>query len=233
MVELRFSGIAVLLLVACAVEVARAGDCCTVNTISTVGAGKVTVQADISTISITVRGNDTTTSAALNRLNTQVKALIGVFAQQGLPTANYSTSSINFNQIYDYSKSPYVATGAEATQTFRVTIGNLPKLGAIITAISKVNVTLDNIVFEASNTTAALTQARKAAYADAKKKYDQYLTLTGLKSVGLKKMTDLNSEGYNPFVYDYNLFALGSKLQVPVGNPTVTATVEVVWNTRK
>jgi uncharacterized protein YggE len=88
---------------------------CTAGTFKITGNGQVFLTPDIITVTILITGNGATPAAALNNLNSQITALIGIFNNQGIPAANYSTSNININQVYDYSVSPAVISGAQAT----------------------------------------------------------------------------------------------------------------------
>lgn len=88
------------------------GSECTANTIQIIGNGQVSLNPDIVRITITAKGEGSTAKIALNSLNVQVNTLLGKFNTLGLPAANYSTSSININQVYNYETSPATLTGS-------------------------------------------------------------------------------------------------------------------------
>jgi uncharacterized protein YggE len=204
--------------------------CCSVNTINIIGAGSVSLTPDIASISITVSKNGTTTLEALSNLNIQVNQLLAIFKAQNIPAANYSTSSITLDQVYNYNTTPYKIIAQTASQTFSLTYGNVNGVTALLGLIGKVNVNIDSLSFGASNTTAALRQARIAAVADARTKFNQYLTLTSTRSQGVKQIIDLNSDQYTPFFSDVNSYKFSSLVRKPFKpNVQVSASVNVIW----
>lgn len=90
------------------------------------------------------------------------------------------------------------------------------------------------MLFDASDRSNALKQARAAAFSDAVAKFNQYLSLSALKSDGLKKIVDLNSEVYNPYPIDSNTYNLYTKLKYPPPSPSVqaSASVSVTWKVK-
>lgn len=200
---------------------------CTINTFRINGNGVVYITPDIATLSLTATGNGPSAAAALANMNTQVAALTGVFKAQGIPNGNYSTSSINIYDVYDYSTSPYRISGSQATQTIQVTIGASTNLGGVLSSLT--NVTVNYITFDVLNHNTALRKARLAAFADAKSKFSQYLMLSSKKNGGILKINDLNSDVYTTYQYSPNAYILNTKLQSPPSPVQVSASVSVTW----
>lgn len=223
-----------LLLLLAFVATALTQNSCTSNTFQVTGNGAVSLVPDIVRFSITTTGKGATAAIALNNLNTQINTLLSIFNSYNLPAANYSTSGININQVYDYSTNPNTITGSEATQTIQVTIGGSINLSNFLASLANLNVSVQNMAFDASDKSNALRQARAAAIADARSKFSQYLSLSSLNSDGLKKIVDLNSEVYTPYPIDANTYALYNKLRTPPPPPAVqaSASVSVTWKVK-
>jgi uncharacterized protein YggE len=205
---------------------------CTANTFTVIGNGQVSFTPDIVQVTISATGNGTTAAAALNRLNTQINTVLRAFSTLNIPSSNYSTSAININQIYNYSNSPVTLLGSEATQSLRLTLGNPPLLNTLLTNLASVNVTVSSMVFDLFDQSTALQRARAAAFLDARNKFNQYLQLTSLRSDGLKKISDLNSELITPFRTDADSFALFSRFTRPITPVQIAASVSATWKVR-
>jgi uncharacterized protein len=182
-----------LLLLAAMLACSQAqGSECSANTIQITGNGQVSLNPDIVSLSISATGNGSTAKTALSNLNGQINTILGIFSAQNIPSANYSTSSININQVYDYSKDPVTITGSQATQSLHVTL-SINALPALLQSLTNVNTTIQSLNFDVFDKSSALQKARGAAFVDASNKFNQYLSLSGLTSDGLKKLTDMNS----------------------------------------
>lgn len=148
------------------------GNQCTANTFQITGNGQVSVAPDIVHLTISATGEGSVAATALSKLNTQINTIIKAFTTLNIPSANYSTSGISINQVYNYSNKPVTIEGSQATQSLKVTLGGGTKtLGSLLQALSNVNVTVQNMVFDVSDRTSALQKARAAAFIDAKNKF--------------------------------------------------------------
>lgn len=150
-----------------------------------------------------------------------------MFKSQGIPSGNYSTSSITIYDVYDYSVNPYRISGSQATETIQVTIGASSNLGGLLQALT--NVTVNYITFDVLDHNSALRKARLAAFADAKSKFNQYLSLSSKANAGLLQINDLNSDVYTTYQYSPNAYILNIKLQSPPSPVQVSASVSVTW----
>ncbi len=135
---LTFIAIAVLLF-----SSVQAYDCCDANTIDIIGSGSVEVKPDIATFSVSAEGFGKTSSSALANVNKLINQAMNVLKNYGLPTSNYTTSSINLSPQYNYTGSLTVLIGQQASQTLKVTIGNLPTAGANL--LGKIATSLANL----------------------------------------------------------------------------------------
>lgn len=206
------------------------GSGCTIDTFKVNGNGQIFLTPDIATLSIMITGNGNTASAALTDVNNQINNLIAALKNLGIPATNYTTQSINIYDVYNYQTTPYTITGSQATQTIQLIIGASTNLTAILQSLQ--NASLQSIVYDIKNRSNALQKARAAAFADAKTKFAQYLTLSGNFNAGLRKILDLNSDVFTTYQYSPNVFLLSNKLSSPPAPVQVSANVQVTWSVR-
>jgi uncharacterized protein YggE len=211
--------------------------CCQNNVLSIIGAGTVSSDPDIGQFTVSATAFGTTSALALSSVNAIISQVSGILAAKGLPKANYTTSAINLYPQYNYTTDGIaILIGQQASESLSVTVGNLNQnkqlIGQIITALSNVNnITISGLTFSNSNTDLVNRLARKAAVADAVAKAKQYSTLSGKNLGSVKQIVDQNSENYVPFYADYSLYSFRAQvLQVPYGQVTASATVQINWN---
>lgn len=209
-----------------------AQSCCDQNTIHVSGNAEVKVKPDFASIEIGAQAQESTTSAALNSLNKKIAALIQIIQSQGIATKDYSTSSLNINQVYDYSNGQSVLVGQKASQTLTVKIRNITDdgaaIGKLIDAASKIDgILVNGVNFDQSDRTLGVRQARKAAYEAAKAKADQYAQLSGLRVRRVNRIEALEGGSFIPFYATGAAFAGDFKTLVPVRDVTVSASVDV------
>jgi uncharacterized protein YggE len=203
---------------------------CVINTFKISGNAVVNVNPTIAIFSISTVGNGASAALALQNLNGKINSIVAAFKANGVPNGNYSTSSINIYNTYNYSTNPYTITGSQATQYLQLTIGvrtNLPALLKSLSGIPDVNV--QNIAYDVLDRSSALQKARLAAFADAKNKFAQYLSLAGEKNLGLLKIQDLSSEVVTTYTYTPSTFALITLMRVLPSPVQVRASVSVTW----
>lgn len=163
---------------------------------------------------------------------------MSVLKAAGLPSGNYTTSSVSLSPQYDYSSGAAVLTGQQAGQSLQVTVGGLANsslLGSLAGSLASIaNLTLSGFSFQSRDPSKAYRQARLAAVADAQAKASQYASLSGRLLGSVRKVVDVNQESYTPYVLDANYYAFQAQvLPVPYGTVAVSAYVEVDWNISK
>ncbi len=211
--------------------------CCQNNVLSIVGAGSVSSDPDIAQFTVSASAFGKTSAIALSSVNSIINQVTAALAARGLPKGNYSTSSINLSPQYNYTESGVaLIIGQQAYSSLSVTVGSLNQnkalIGQIITSLANINnITISGLTFSNSNTDLVNRLARKAAVADALAKAKQYTSLAGKVLGSVKQVVDQNSESYVPFFSDYNLYSVKlQSLQVPFGQVTASATVQIDWN---
>lgn len=206
------------------------GGQCTINTFKVTGNALINVNPTIAIFSISTVGNGATAALALQNLNGKINSIVAAFKFNGVPNGNYSTSSINIYNTYNYNTNPYTITGSQATQYLQLTIGLTTNLTALLKSFSGIpDVNVQNIAYDVLDRSSALQKARLAAFTDSRAKFAQYLALTGEKNLGLVKIQDLSSEVVTTYTYTPSTFALISLLRVQPTPLQVRASVSVTW----
>ena len=170
---------------------------CNPNTISIVGAGKVKVNPDIAIFTVSITGLKPTSLEALSFVNQQSSKVNNILVQFGIPVGNRTTSSINLRPQYRYNKGVAILVGQQASQSLRVSVGNIQQdsslLGKMISSLSTVrNSTLSGFNFQNQNTDSAYQLARQAAVKDAQAKAQQYAQLSSKRLGSVTKVLDQN-----------------------------------------
>jgi uncharacterized protein len=152
------------------------------RTITVTGTGKVTLTPDIAYISIGVHTENASAKEAVSNNTTQAQAVIAAIKGFGVVDKDIQTTNFSINPQQQYDANGKV-TGIQyvVDNTVYVTVRNLTKLGDLLD--STVNAGANNInsiQFDVADKTGALSQARLAAVADAKKQADELTKATGV-----------------------------------------------------
>lgn len=120
----------------------------------------------------------------------------------------------------------------KASQTFSVKIRSLTAdgaaIGRLIDAASKIDgLIVNGVTFDQSDRTLGVKQARKAAFDAAKKKADEYASLTGLRVRSAIRIEALNGGNVIPFYASGASFYGDFKTLVPVRDVIVSENVNV------
>jgi uncharacterized protein YggE len=225
-----------LLLALLAVSFAQNG-CCDNNIVSIAGAGRVSVDPDIGQFTVSANAFGKTSAIALSKVNGIIAQVSAILTARGLPSANFTTQGLNLSPQYNYTDSGVaILIGQQAYLSLSVTLGNLnvnkQLVGQIFSALSAVNnISLSSLTFSNSNTDIAYRLARRAAVSDAVAKAKQYSTLACKKLGNVKKIIDQNIEYYTPYYSDFSLYSFKAQsLQVPYGQVSISASVQINWN---
>jgi len=152
------------------------------RTITVTGTGKVTLTPDIAYISVGVHTENASATDAVSGNNTQAQAVIAVIKGFGVAAKDIQTTNFSINPQQQTDANGKV-TGIlyVVDNTVYVTVRDLTKLGDLLD--STVNAGANNInsvQFDVADKTAALSQARLAAVADAKKQADELTKATAV-----------------------------------------------------
>ncbi len=193
--------------------------------ISVTGSGRVVLTPDTADVRLGVTATAKTVKAARANAAAAMTAVIASLRTLGIADRDIKTTTLSLQPTYDYSSgtTPPRVTGYNLTNAVAVTIRDLGKLGdAIDGALAAGATSLDGVTFRVADQSAAETQARQAAMAEAaataKTLADAaHVSITGVASI---------SETVAPIPYpvQYNAAAGVAK---DVATPVMTGTTEV------
>lgn len=201
------------------------------RTITVTGTGLVTLTPDIAFIYIGVQSQDASASVATTDNNTRAQAIIEVIKAAGVADKDIQTTNFSIypQQQYD-DKGNMTGILYMVENTVYVTVRDLTKLGDLLDASVRSGAnTINSISFDLADKTAALSQARSAAVAEARKQADE---LTGATGVSLGDVQTISYyDSTPPIAIQYSRAAMGGGDSVPVqaGSMQITTTVTIVY----
>jgi len=201
------------------------------RTITVTGTGMVTLTPDIAYVSIGVETQDASAKDAMNENNTQAQAVITAIKGFGVDDKDIQTTnfSISPQQQYDNNGNP---TGIlyVVDNTVYVTVRDLTKLGDLLdaTVTSGAN-NINSIQFDVADKADALSQARQAAVAEAKKQADELTSATGVKLGAVQTISYSDSTPPMPIQYTRAEAAAANSVPIQSGSMQISTTVTIVY----
>jgi uncharacterized protein len=198
--------------------------------VTVLGHGSVTVKPDIATINVGV----TVTAPALadaqrqaTRLMTKVVAAI---KKDGVKDEDIQTSyySVNVVSSYDNNGNPTGVTGYQVSNQVAVTVRDLDKVNSILEdAVAAGANSIYGITFGVADPSAAASQARAAAVADARTRAEELATAAGLT---LGRVLSISEGVPQPVPYAAGQAAgKGGAVPIETGGLEVTVDVQVTY----
>lgn len=198
------------------------------------GEGRVSAKPDMATLSSGVVTEAKTAGEALSANSKAMETLLASFKASGVEDRDLSTSGFSVQPKYDYQPNrtgdPRII-GYTVTNTLSVTIRDLSKLGAILDkAVTDGSNQINGLSFDIDKKAPLQDEARKEAFADAKRKADIYAAAAGVK---LGKLRDLSEQGGGfipprPMVMR-NMAAKADSVPVAEGEQDVQINVTATW----
>jgi uncharacterized protein YggE len=202
------------------------------RTITVSGTGKVTLTPDIAYISIGVNTQNASAKDAVAENNTQSQAVITTIKGFGIVDKDIQTTNFSI-----YPQQQFDANGKQTgviyvvNNVVYVTVRDLSKLGDLLdSSVSSGANNINSIQFDVADKTAALTQARQAAVAEARKQADE---LTKATNVGLGAVQSISyNDTTAPITIQYakaNVAAPAASVPVQAGSMEISTNVTIVY----
>jgi uncharacterized protein YggE len=202
-----------------------------IRTLQVSGTGEVSLTPDIATINIGVHTEHEDAAEALASNNTQAHKVIDLLKGQGIAEKDIRTSNFSIypQQQYDGQGNP---TGIKfvVDNSVIVTVRDLGKIGTLLDAAVQAGAnSISGISFDVADKTAALSEARKQAVADAKAQAAGLAEAAGVKLAAIQNLSV--SSGYQSPVYGGFKAADMAGAAVPInpGQLTITVNVNIVY----
>jgi uncharacterized protein YggE len=200
--------------------------------ITVTGTGKVSLTPDIAYISIGVHTENASAKDAVSENNSQAQAVVA--AIKGFGVAEKDIQTTNFSI---YPQQQYDNNGKQTgmiyvvNNTVYVTVRDLGKLGNLLdSTVSSGANNINSIQFDVADKTAALSQARLAAVAEARKQADE---LTKATNVGVGAVQSISYyDSTAPITIEYakaDMAVGGASVPIQAGSLQISTTVTIVY----
>jgi uncharacterized protein YggE len=187
----------VAIVLACSLGAARAEDAPRPG-IETTGEAGVSAKPDFATVTIGVQTAGRTAQGALADNSKATAALIEALKNDGVAANDIQTSDFSiWPQMASALRSgpePSAIVGYSVSNRVKATLHDLTRLGDVLDkAVTAGANSVNGIQFGFANETALLDDARKSAFADARRKADLYAAAAGVKILGLQSLEETTS----------------------------------------
>ncbi len=208
-----------------------------VRTLNISGNGTVYLTPDIAYIYLGVHTEDPAIATAVSKNNTQTQTLVDALKKAGIAskdiqTSNFSVYSNNNGQTLDKTTGQVVSGGYYSVDdTVYVTARDLTHLGNLLnTAVGAGANNINSISFDVADKTAAMTQARQKAMANASSLAAELAKTAGVK---LGEIQNVSYSDNSPLSY-YGMGGGGASApnaSVPIqpGQTQISVTVSVTY----
>jgi uncharacterized protein YggE len=201
------------------------------RTVTVTGTGKASVSPDVVRLDLRVGHDANDVAAALSGAAKGIATVGRVVRENGVADADIRTLDAGVSQRWDNTGT---AVGFTAQQRIGVTVRRLEAVGEILeAAAAEVGNALlvDQVRLDVADRSEGLSQARDAAFADARAKAKQYAALSGSE---LGAVLGVAESGVMPLAgrqMKAMAMAMDSSRGMPVegGDLDLVATVTVTW----
>lgn len=195
------------------------------------GVGTAAVRPNVLSARLGAEVSSSSVQGALQQCSQAMKDIVAAFRQAGIDDGDLVTTGADVSNAYGQRGE---SNGWRATQELTVTLREVETAGDIIAnavGVSGSAGRIHNLSLTADDTAAADHAARKAAFADAKLKAEQYAELAGreLGRVAMLREEHSRSGGGIRLMSAGGAGAAGPTMPVEAGNLYVNATIEVRW----
>ena len=203
------------------------------STVSVNGNGLVTITPDAASISVGVNVIDANLTEAQAAATSSMTAVIDALKAAGveekdIQTTNYSVSVL---QEYDTNGLPARVSGYQVNNQVNVMVRDLDKLGTVLDEAVKAGAnSIYGVSFIVSDSSAAATQARAAAIADATKKAREIADATGMTLGRIVTVTETYGPPPMPYAFGKaESMDMAAAVPIQTGGSIVTVDVQMTF----
>jgi uncharacterized protein len=204
------------------------------------GRGEVTAAPDTAFINSGVTTQGATAREALDANTAAMTQLIDLLRASGIEPRDIQTSGFSVSPNYVYSDArdangytlPPKITGYQVYNTVMIRVRNLDALGSVLDQSVDVGAnTINGITFSVADTTALLDEARRKAFADARRKAELYAGLAEGELGDIRSVSETqNFTSPEPYMMRAEAAMAGdSAVPVQGGELTFSIGVQVSW----
>jgi uncharacterized protein YggE len=219
------------ILTACAPSNITVSSAPAVRSVTVTGSGMVTLTPDIAYISIGVQTQDPSAAKAVSQNNTQAQAVMSAIKGFGVADKDIQTTNFSIYPQQQYDNNGKITGVTYMVQnTVYVTVRDLSKLGDLLDATVQAGANdISSIQFDVADKTQALSQARKAAVANARAQADELTQATGVQLGDVQTISYADSTPPVALQYAKADGLSASSVPVSAGSMQITTTVTIVY----
>ena len=204
--------------------------------ISVSGSGSISVEPDLAILNIGVEAIGKTVSSARSEAASAMDSVVSSLKKEGILTKDIQTQQLTIYPRYDYQTNKQVLTGYSVTNTARVKVRDLSKVGKIVdnaAASGGDYVRINGISFNVEDTDQYMESLRKQAVQKAQIKAEEYAESAGVKLGSLRSLTEVGAPSpHMSSEMDNQMRAMSVPMESPIsgGELQITVTVFTVFN---
>ena len=204
--------------------------------ISVSGSGSISVDPDLAILNIGVEAIGKTVSSARSEAASAMDSVVSSLKKEGILTKDIQTQQLTIYPRYDYQTNKQVIIGYSVTNTARVKVRDLSKVGKIVdnaAASGGDYVRINGISFNVEDTDQYMESLRKQDVQKAQIKAEAYADSAGVKLGSLRSLTEVGAQSpHMPSAMDNQMRAMSVPMGSPIsgGELQITVTVFTVFN---
>ena len=204
--------------------------------ISVSGSGSISVEPDLAILNIGVEAIGKTVSFARSEAASAMDSVVSSLKKEGILTKDIQTQQLTIYPRYDYQTNKQVLIGYSVTNTARVKVRDLSKVGKIVdnaAASGGDYVRINGISFNVEDTDQYMESLRKQAVQKAQIKAEEYADSAGVKLGSLRSLTEVGAPSpHMSSEMDNQMRAMSVPMESPIsgGELQITVTVFTVFN---
>ena len=204
--------------------------------ISVSGSGSISVEPDLAILNIGVEATGKTVSFARSEAASAMDSVVSSLKKEGILTKDIQTQQLTIYPRYDYQTNKQVLIGYSVTNTARVKVRDLSKVGKIVdnaAASGGDYVRINGISFNVEDTDQYMESLRKQAVQKAQIKAEEYADSAGVKLGSLRSLTEVGAQSpHMPSAMDNQMRSMSVPMESPIsgGELQITVTVFTVFN---
>ncbi len=210
------------------------------HTLTVSGQGMVDAVPDVARVELGLAtGAQPSAKAALEILSTKFTAVLKAVQEAGVPKEDLTTTNLSLTPRYDFPDGRQVLQGFEASESVRLKIRDLDKIGSVLAAATGQGANqIGGIAFDIDEPSELQRRAEEAAIADARKTAERLARAMGVGLGAVQSFSVIEPFSPPPFPYAAERADLGigggapPVPPVPSGTREITATVSVTYTLR-
>jgi uncharacterized protein YggE len=198
--------------------------------LSVTGTGEVKAMPDIAYVSIGVQTRENTAAEAARTNAEKITAVIAAIKKAGVGQKDIETQRYSVQPAYDYRQNPPTLLGYDVTNTVRVTVHNLDKIGTIIDAATAAGANnVQGVTFDIENEQALRNEALTKAIQDASSKADAMAAALKVRKGSVLSASESTQPLIRPMLEMGAVRGAAAPTPISPQQITVTSTVQITY----